>query len=137
MILLLGLSCKCYIKEENKTYYVDSIDFGMQTVLLKKEKVLCDGLLKSGTYTRYSINELELFQCIGVEDVNGTSLYLGDIVEVLSTDGGVLYKGELLYDMGSLTISIISKSDNTMYPLCDLNTLGLRLKLIGDKSTSI
>lgn len=86
------LQPKIYVKDKNKVYDVQFIDYTRKLVIFFDDKTQC-------TYTRL-FNEVEFMDNTGFKDKNGANIYTGNIVEYVrrhpdvGTLRGVICKNE-------------------------------------------
>lgn len=79
------LQPKIYVKDKNKVYDTQVIDYKHKIVIFFDNETQC-------TYTRL-FSEVEFMVNTGLKDVNGKYVYTGDIVKVENWGcGAVIYK---------------------------------------------
>ena len=78
------LQPKIYVKDKNKVYDTQVIDYKHKMVIFFDNETQC-------TYTRL-FNEIEFMENTGYVDINKKHIYVGDIVEILGVYFEVKYK---------------------------------------------
>lgn len=78
------LAPKIYVKDKNKVYDTQVIDYKNKIVIFFDNEAQC-------TYTRL-FDEVEFMNNTGMKDKNGKYIYLGAIVEIVGTLFEVKYK---------------------------------------------